>query len=70
MFSKDKGLRSSAKVEGTTSGARPCEVKYMGQENRLPRDTAYKDLEDLFAPWTIRGQNNTLPSEFVDPGDV
>ena len=36
MFSNDEGPRSSAKVEGTTSGARPCEVQEMGQENKAP----------------------------------
>ena len=37
MFSNDEGLRSSVKVEGTTSGDRPCEVKKMGQENKAPK---------------------------------
>ena len=31
---------------------------------------AYKDLEDLFAPWTIRGQNYAFPGKFVDSGNV
>jgi hypothetical protein len=45
-----------------------CEPRVMILKRRLFLKTreAYKDLKNLLAPWTGRGKDDALSSEFVD----